>query len=108
MGMARQDEARRRATEEHLVSDSLAEFLDIPIPPGANAAGKTIAELNLPLMATLVSIRRDQQLLIPHGLTRLHGGDVVTVLSESDSLVALKAALTDPPNESEQDGNRVS
>jgi CIC family chloride channel protein len=107
MGVVRRDEARRRATEVQLVSDSLAEFIDIPLPPGANAVGKRIAELNLPRTATLVSIRRDQQLLIPHGDARLQVGDVVTALSKNDSLVALKSALTDPPDESEQDGDRV-
>ena len=98
MGVARRDEARRRAAETQLVSDGLAEFVDIPIPPGSDAAGKTVAELKLPSTAILVSIRRDHQLLIPHGNARLQVGDVVTALCESNSSAFLKSRLTDPPD----------
>jgi CIC family chloride channel protein len=103
MGVGRRDEARLRAAETQLVSDSQAEFTDIIIPASAGCAGKTIAQLKLPRKAILVSIRRDQQLLIPHGDARLHVGDVVTALSRSDSLDALRAALTDPAEESDED-----
>jgi len=99
MGVARRDEARRRAAENQLVSDGLAEFVDIPIPPGSDAAGKTVAELKLPRTAILVSIRRDHQLLIPHGDARLQVGDVVTALCKGNSSALLKSRLTDPPDD---------
>ena len=102
MGVVRRDEARRRAAETQLVSDSLAEFVDIPIPLGSGSIGKTVAELKLPVTAILVSIRRDHQLLIPHGDARLQAGDVVTALCEG-GIAEITAALINSPQQSKQD-----
>jgi CIC family chloride channel protein len=102
LGVARRDEARRRAAETKLESDGLAEFVDILIPPGSDAVRKTIAELKIPSTAILVSIRRDHQLLIPHGNAQLQVGDVVTALCECNSSDLLRDLLTKPPNQAKK------
>ncbi len=101
MGVIRREEARRRAQETQLVSDGLARFTDISIPTGSYAVGKKIAELILPLEAILVSIRRDHQLVIPHGNVVLQAGDVVTALCECE-ITEITAALINPPDQPKQ------
>lgn len=78
------------------VSVDHAEYIDISLTNEAFANGKTIAKLNLPRDAVLVSIRRGSQLIIPHGDTELQAGDVITALCEQDCSEAVKSALTQP------------
>jgi Trk K+ transport system NAD-binding subunit len=66
----------------------------VTIPPGSLVTGLTVAELDLPRAAVLVSIRRGRDLLIPHGDTKLESGDVVTALCERQYSEELRAALT--------------
>jgi CIC family chloride channel protein len=93
VGVVRREEARRRADAVETVRDSHAEFLDIPIPPDSAVIGKTVAELKLPRAAVLVSIRRGDELIIPHGDTCLLAGDVVTTLCEHLFASDVQAAL---------------
>lgn len=97
IGAMRREEARRRAETHRAVSDQKAEFVDILLIPGAQSVGKTIAELDLPRQAVLVSIRRGQDLVIPHGDTRLQPGDVVTALCEAHCVDQVKSALNRTP-----------
>jgi CPA1 family monovalent cation:H+ antiporter len=69
------------------------EFLEVTVPPGARAAGKSISELRLPRSAVLVSISRSGEVIIPRGDTRLRPGDVVTTLCESKSTRAIRDFL---------------
>src|SRR4030042_1883575 len=71
VGAMRREEARRRAEAPRAISDTRAEFVDVPLAPGSCAIGKTIVELGLPRAAVLVSIRRGQELVIPRGDTCL-------------------------------------
>jgi CPA1 family monovalent cation:H+ antiporter len=59
------------------------QFVEVTLAPESHAADKTVAELNLPRAAVLVSVRRGRDLIIPRGDTRLQVGDVVTVLCEN-------------------------
>jgi CIC family chloride channel protein len=93
VGVVRREEARRRAGAIQAVSDNLAEFIDIHLTPDMGCVGKTIAELKLPRASVLVSIRRSGELVIPHGDTRLQAGDVLTALSERDSVSGVKSSL---------------
>jgi Trk K+ transport system NAD-binding subunit len=70
-----------------------AEFVDMPLAPGSCAIGKSVAELDLPRAAVLVSIRRGQELVIPRGDTCLQAGDIVTALCEREYTAQVKAAL---------------
>lgn len=84
----------RRAETTRAVADTVDEFIDVPLQLGARAVGQQIAELDLPREVVLVSIRRGQELVIPHGDTVLQVGDVVTALCESDYVDQVRAALS--------------
>ena len=102
VGAMRREEARRRAETMRAISDTRAEFVDVPLAPDSIAVGKAVAELDLPRAAVLVSIRRGHELVIPHGDTRLQAGDVVTALCEREYTAQVKAVL----NRLEQPGSR--
>jgi CIC family chloride channel protein len=93
VGAIRREETRRRAEASRAVNDTRAEFVDVSLSSHSGAIGKTVAELNLPREAVLVSIRRGRELIIPHGDTRLQAGDVVTALSEREDIPQLRATL---------------
>ncbi len=95
-GVLRREEARRRASMHEEVSVDHAEFIDVALTNEAFANGKTIAKLELPRDAVLVSIRRGSQLIIPHGDTELQAGDVITALCEQNCSEAVKSALNHP------------
>jgi Trk K+ transport system NAD-binding subunit len=94
VGALRREEARHRAEQTRAVSDARAQFVDITLAPESCAVNKTVAELGLPRAAVLVSIRRERDLLIPHGDTRLQSGDMVTALCERECADEVRAALT--------------
>lgn len=93
VGAMRREEARRRAETMRAISDTRAEFVDVPLAPDSIAVGKAVAELDLPRAAVLVSIRRGHELVIPHGDTRLQAGDIVTALCEREYIGQIKAVL---------------
>jgi CIC family chloride channel protein len=93
VGAIRREEARRRAEATRAISDTRAEFVDVPLALDSHAIGKTIAELDLPRAAVLVSIRRGQELVIPRGDTCLQAGDIVTALCEREYTAQVKAVL---------------
>lgn len=94
VGVLRREEARHRAEAIQTVNHSRAEFVEVPIEPGSHAVGHTVAELDLPRAAVLISIRRGRELVIPHGDTRLESGDVVTALCEREWIDEVRALLT--------------
>jgi Trk K+ transport system NAD-binding subunit len=57
-------------------------FFDIEIPTGSVADGRELRELAVPSGCTVVSIRRKDDVIIPHGDTLLIAGDVLTVFSQ--------------------------
>jgi len=73
--------------------ESQTQFLEVTIRPESHAVGKAIAELGLPRSAVLVSIRRDDDTIIPRGDIRLQAGDLVTTLCERESVTFVKKLL---------------
>jgi CPA1 family monovalent cation:H+ antiporter len=69
------------------------QFLEVTIRSDSHASGKAIADLDLPRAAVFVSIRREEEILIPRGDTILQAGDVVTTLCERGSVTAVKKLL---------------
>jgi CIC family chloride channel protein len=59
-----------------------ADFHEVAIPSGSFADGRLLKELPIPGGATVVSIRRGLQVLVPHGNTRLYHGDALTFFAE--------------------------
>lgn len=66
-----------------------ATFYEVPVPPGSAAAGQRVKDLEWPEDAVLVSIRRDDAVIIPHGDTVLRGNDTITAFGQGDSRVAV-------------------
>jgi chloride channel protein, CIC family len=94
VGVLRREEARHRAGAISAVNHLQAEFVEVSIASGSHVVGLTIAELNLPRAAVLVSIRRGHELVIPHGDTQLEAGDVVTALCELEWVDKVREELT--------------
>ena len=74
------------------------EFVDINIPANAKANGRSISQLaeNLPHDCILISIRRDGNILIPHGETKLQTNDQLTAFIQSRDVEELYACLRSP------------
>ena len=77
-------------------TESRTQFFEITLPDDSGAIGKTVAELGIPRAAVLVSIQRNDEIIIPRGDTRLHVGDVVTTLCEHDTIASVKRLLLAP------------
>jgi Trk K+ transport system NAD-binding subunit len=74
-------------------TDIRTQFMELTLSDDSSSVGKTIAELNIPRTAVLVSIQRGEETIIPRGDTTLNVGDVVTTLCERDTISALKSIL---------------
>jgi Trk K+ transport system NAD-binding subunit len=55
------------------------------VPPGSIADGRAIREISWPEESTLVSIRREREVMVPSGDTVLVPGDVVTAFGTATS-----------------------
>ena len=69
-------------------------LVEIELPKtGGAGAGVQIQDLDLPEDCVLVSIVRDDDIIIPRGETHLEGGDTVVVLTKVANEKALKRSL---------------
>lgn len=64
------------------------------IPAGAACSGRLVRDLVLPPDCILVSIRREDQFIVPHGDTALRAGDLVEIFGMEDELSEAEAVLT--------------
>lgn len=62
-----------------------AGYYDFRIPPGSMADGRAIREVGWPEGSTLVSVRRERDVVVPTGDTVLQSGDVITAFGTSTS-----------------------
>jgi CIC family chloride channel protein len=89
-------------TSVRLTAGDQAEFLEVDLPAGSPALGKSLAALStlLPHDCVIVAVRRQGSLLIPHGDTHLREGDQVTAfLRRSDQSQLRRCLLGDPRGE---------
>ncbi len=70
-------------------------FFEIPILRNSPLAGRAVRDLRWPEGATLVSVRRGSSVIIPHGSTMLHVGDVLTLFGTGQAREQI-AALMEP------------
>ncbi len=49
-------------------------------------AGKTIGDLDLPIDVLIVMIKRGEDVIVPHGVTRLQLGDVITLAGDEEQI----------------------
>ena len=99
MGMFRREDAVRAyhealtaATDVELHRARLAQrtsagagYCEFRVPPGSIADGRAIREVAWPEESTLVSIRRERDVIVPSGDTILDRGDVVTAFGTAAS-----------------------
>jgi Kef-type K+ transport system membrane component KefB/Trk K+ transport system NAD-binding subunit len=55
--------------------------------------GKRLMDLNFPSDVLVLAVRRDEELLIPHGTTKLEAGDHLTILGNIESLPEIEELL---------------
>jgi CIC family chloride channel protein len=85
------DQHRAKVLRVSRVDD--ADFTHIAIPKGSASEGRLISELKLPAGCLIVSLRRGNQLIIPHGYTRLHAKDQLTVFADNECLPEVEQRL---------------
>ncbi len=86
-------ENHHRAQAQRLKHLAETEIVEIEITPQMEACGKALRELTLPSYALITSIRRDDEIIIPHGDTRLQAGDVVIALCKPQGVDPLRECL---------------
>lgn len=69
-------------------------LLEVTLAEGSPAAGKTVAELDVPPDCTLVAVVRDRHVIAPKGETPLEVGDEVLALAAPEAESDLKRVLT--------------
>lgn len=85
-------EALKSTTDHHLHRQRLiqrthpdAGYYDFRVPLGSIADGRRVREVSWPEGSTLVSVRRNRDVLVPDGDTTLQAGDVVTAFGTTSS-----------------------
>jgi trk system potassium uptake protein TrkA len=72
-----------------------ANLVEITLPDGAEACGKTIAEITFPSDTSLASIVRDGHVITPNDEEMFMSGDELIFIATTDAEGALKATLLD-------------
>jgi Trk K+ transport system NAD-binding subunit len=92
-------------TDRHLYRQRLrqrvqpgATFYEVPVPHSSAASGQRVRDLEWPDDAVLVSIRRHDGVIIPHGDTVIRVGDTITAFGHGDSRVAVALVLERQPD----------
>lgn len=70
------------------------ELIDLIVPYNADAASKSIVQLDFPDDARIVLIWRDEKSIIPSGGTTLEEGDTVLILVNKDNITRIKEIFT--------------
>jgi CIC family chloride channel protein len=91
----------RRAEIHHLLHEEKqhapegTEYIEIMLAPGDHAVGKTLRDVaqTLPTECILVSIRRENRVLIPHGDTVFQPGDRITAFTRTNKAEELFQCL---------------
>jgi cell volume regulation protein A len=73
-----------------------SELKELPIPPGSSLAEKAIFELGLPDDFLVILVARENDFMVPSGGTVLKAGDVLLVLSDTESFENVAARLHPP------------
>ncbi len=77
---------RHRAQQVRLGAISGVNVHEVVVEAGAPCSGRLISQTAWPRNAIIVTVRRRQQVIVPHGNTRLQAGDVLTVIADEAAL----------------------
>lgn len=97
IAVARRTALRHRAQEVRLGILSGANVEEIRVEPGTPCAERPVREINWPRDCLIAAIRRGNRILIPRGDTVILPGDILTVVTESDSAEALRTLCAPQP-----------
>lgn len=86
--------AQQRKQVEQLRDLAGTQFVEWRITADAPAAGRQVREMSWPSRTVLTSIRRNGEVVMPNGDTRLQAGDEVTVLADLEHVDDVEALLT--------------
>lgn len=67
--------------------------LETPIFAGSNLENKKVSEVDWPENSLLITVRRGEKQLIPHGVTVLKAGDTLVLLTEHQNRPKLKTEM---------------
>ena len=89
--MTRRSEITHRARQLELDNEEEMEIIHLLVAENAKANGKTVKEISteLPPDSLLVSIKRDDRRLIPHGDTVIASGDHVSLIQSKREVEAI-------------------
>ncbi|MGQ9889046.1 MAG: chloride channel protein [Aggregatilineales bacterium] len=79
--IARKLHDQHRAEQVRLNALTGAHVFELRVAPGAPAAGRSIREVHWPAESVIASVQRGGKLIVPHGVTDLQPGDLVTVVA---------------------------
>jgi CIC family chloride channel protein len=86
IAVTRRGELRHRAARMRMKNGDGTEFVELTLGEGDAVVGKSVKDVAavLPHECILISIRRDEQTLIPHGNTIFRSGDHITAFIHAD------------------------
>ena len=90
LAIVRREEIHQKVTQTRLDSGAAARFVELEVTEDSPVVNRSLSRLSLPRGCVVVSIRRDLQVLIPHGDTVLSAGDKVTAFVETEDETTLK------------------
>jgi CIC family chloride channel protein len=85
IALTRRAQLRHAAQQVRLGAFTGAQVIEIVIGAGAPCANRRVKDVSWPADCVLASLRRGRQMVIPHGDTLLHGGDVLVAVTEASA-----------------------
>ena len=97
LALSRRAKKQHHASRMRLRNIDGTEFVDITLKPGDHAVAKSVVDLavQLPEDCILISIRRGDRVLIPHGDTIFKPGDHLTAFIRTEDTEKLHRCLRD-------------
>ncbi|HEX7002678.1 MAG TPA: potassium/proton antiporter [Trueperaceae bacterium] len=83
----------RYPLEFEQTADLDSDLVEVPVPGGSPAVGRSIVDLHLPEPALVVLISRDDKFIVPRGSTVILEGDRLLVLADEESLAGVRRTL---------------
>ncbi|MDR2349351.1 MAG: Trk system potassium transporter TrkA [Deltaproteobacteria bacterium] len=71
-----------------------AEIIEIEVPPDSHLAGKPILDVKFPPSSIVAALLRGDEVIIPRGNTVIEPGDVLAVVSKSESIRLLEKTVS--------------
>ncbi|MBC7888708.1 MAG: potassium/proton antiporter [Ferruginibacter sp.] len=79
----------RRRTDFEIADNSKREKVQVEIAPGNTVIGKMVVQLNFPKGALIMTVKRNNEYIIPVGSTRIQADDKLFILAEDKRTVEL-------------------